>query len=428
MTTLWIALGFLLLLSVGFVVWPLWRYRVTPAVATGNKRDTEPTYLSENVRIFREHLTELENSFAEKAIDATQFAQLKLELERNLLEDEKGPTVAQVKPVTWLGPYLVVVFAAVVMVGGVVFYYQHSSIDDVAIQALQKEKMQRDYEDMQQNRQPDSARVHQLISVFEDRLKAKPESVQYWFMLARTQMEVANFAEAAKAYEQILQRDPQSPMIMAELAQAMFLRDSNRMSQPIADLAKQAITLDPKNTMALGLLGIDAFNQKNYSATIRYWQKSVDILGPHSSGALSLLAGIERAKTAFVAEGGKLEDLTAKSSSTITLSVSLGSRAKVNPDDTVFIYARAWQGSPMPLAILRIKVSELPKTIQLDESMAMSPVASLATAAEVEVVARVSAEGSAKAKVGEWQAKQGPVSMKAVPASIDLTINEQVTE
>ena len=57
--------------------------------------------------------------------------------------------------------------------------------------------------------------------------------------------------------------------------------------------------------------------------------------------------------------------------------------------------------------------------------MAMSPVASLATATDIEVVARVSPSGSAKAEVGDWLGKKGPISMKSVPPVIQLEINEQ---
>jgi cytochrome c-type biogenesis protein CcmH len=81
----------------------------------------------------------------------------------------------------------------------------------------------------------------------------------------------------------------------------------------------------------------------------------------------------------------------------------------------------------MPLAIARIKVSDLPTTIQLDETMAMSPASSLATAGDIEVVARISPSGSAKAEVGDWLAKQGPISMKALPNQVELEINEQLT-
>lgn len=426
MIILWLSLAVLLLIALGFILWPLWRYKNTLNNATLNQDEIQ-LRLAENVRIFREHLSELENNLARQSITPDEFAQLKLELERNLLDDEAGIRNQQAPSSQRLGVKIALGFCAVILLGGIIYYQKHGSVTDVYIQHLQQERMQLDYQDMLQNRDPDPKRAQALITEFEARLKQKPDSLQYWFLLARTQMETGNFAEATKAYQQLFTLDSQSAMIMAELAQAMFLRDGNKMTPPVADLARRALTLDPKSTMALGLLGIDAFGKKDYRATINYWQKSVDLLGADSQGGRALASGIEKAKQSFVAEGGKLEDLAVKSAYAVKLSVSLGAKAKATSDQVVFVYARAWKGSPMPLAIARIKVSDLPTTIQLDETMAMSPAASLATATEIEVVARISAAGSAKAEVGDWLAKQGPISMKAVPEKIDLQINEQIT-
>lgn len=426
MMNLWLTFAGLLVIAVIFIAWPLWRHRRS-ATNPALDQDEVSARLAENVRIFREHLNELENNLASQAIDEPQFAQLKLELERNLLEDEASLHALQKKSSQRLGAKVIAGFCALVLLGGFFFYLKHGSATDVYIQSLQQEKLQQDYQDMLQNRDPNPARAKALIVEYEARLKDKPDNLQYWFLLARTLMELGDFAEAVKAYQQLLTLDAQSSMIMSELAQAIFLRDNNKITPPVVDLAKNAVTLDPKNTMALGLLGIDAFSHKDYRAAIQYWKKSVDIAGADSQGGQALMAGIEKAKQSFVADGGKLEDLSVKSPYAVTLVVSLGAKAKVSPDQAVFIYARAWQGSPMPLAISRLKVKDLPVTIQLDETMAMAPTASLANATDIEVVARVSPSGSAKAEVGDWQAKQGPISMKAVPEKISLEINEVIT-
>jgi cytochrome c-type biogenesis protein CcmH len=424
MMNLWLSLAGLLLLAFVFIAWPLWCHRNSTNIAAIDPNEINQR-LAENVRIFREHLSELENNFASETIDAQQFAQLKLELERNLLDDEASLRALNKKSSQHIGTKIVVGFCALVLIGGIFFYQRHGSVKDVYIQSLQAEKLQQDYQDMLQNRDPNPARAQVLIVEYQTRLKDQPDNLQYWFLLARTHMELGNYSEAVKAYQEVLTRDANSAMIMAELAQALFLRDGNHITPPVVDLAKKAYALDAKNTMALGLLGIDAYGRKDYRETIRYWQKSVDLLGPESQGSRALAAGIEKAKQAYVAEGGELEDLMAKSAYAVKLAVSIGPKVKATADQVVFVYARAWQGSPMPLAIARIKVSDLPTTIQLDETMAMSPAASLATASNIEVVARISPSGSAKAEVGDWLAKQGPVSMNAVPESIQLEINEQ---
>jgi cytochrome c-type biogenesis protein CcmH len=426
MMSLWLAFSAFLVVAIVFMAWPLWRYR-HPEKKTVDAADAEHSeYLAENVRLFREHLAELEASFNAKAIGDEQFAQLKLELERNLLDDDASLQNPNRIKNSWVNVKTASIFSVIVLVAGVLLYQKIGGAQDLNAYNLQQEKMELDFQDMSQNRKPDPVRAMALIKEYNARLKAKPDSVQYRFLLARTLMGVNEYAEAAKAYQQVLEIDSQSSMIMAELAQATFLRDGNQMSPPVIDLAKNAVTLDPKNTMALSLLGVNAYAQKNYREAIQYWKKTVDLLGADSPSGRSLMAGIERAVQDFVAAGGKIDELMAKSSYAVTVSVSLGDKVKASPDQIVFIYARAWQGSPMPLAIARVKVSELPTTITLDESMAMSPMASLAIATDIEVVARVSTDGTAQTKVGDWQAKQGPISMKAVPEKIELLVNDQV--
>lgn len=428
MMPLWLSIAALLLIAALFMAWPLWRYRQSAVQVNVLSDDELNARLAENVRLFREHLQELETNLASQVIDAEQFTQLKVELERNLLDDEVSLRATNTKASSFLGLKVSIVFSVLVLILAVVLYQKFGSADDVALQEIQQQKMLLDTQDLQAGRNPDPIRAQKLIDEYKERVKAKPESVQYWFLLARSHMEVGEFAQAVPAYQQILQleADSKSPMIMAELAQAMFLRDGNKITPPVVDLAKSALALDTKNLMALGLLGIDAFNTKDYKNAIMYWQRTVDLMGAESPTSQTLLAGIARAKQLYAEEGGKSEDLAAKSARSVTVNVSLGDAVKASPDQTVFIYARAWKGTPMPLAIARVKVSDLPTTITLDESMAMSPMASLAKATDIEVVARISTDGTAQTKVGDWQAKQGPISMNAIPEKVELKISEQV--
>src|SRR5690606_31649538 len=171
------------------------------------------------------------------------------------------------------------------------------SAPDVAIHQLQQQKNQLDYQDMLQNRQPDPQRALEFMAAVEARLEQKPESTQYWFVLARSAMEVGDYARAVNAYERILPLDPEASIVKGELAQAMFLRDKNRLRPAIVHLAESALLLDAQNTTALGLLGINAFEQKNFTAAVEYWQRAVAILGPEAPGSQALQGGIARAQS-----------------------------------------------------------------------------------------------------------------------------------
>jgi cytochrome c-type biogenesis protein CcmH len=81
----------------------------------------------------------------------------------------------------------------------------------------------------------------------------------------------------------------------------------------------------------------------------------------------------------------------------------------VKPNDTLFIYARATKGRPMPLAIVRKSASELPSKVTLDDSTAMMPAMKLSNFQEVSVLARVSSSGNAMLQSGDLLGQVSPV-------------------
>ena len=93
---------------------------------------------------------------------------------------------------------------------------------------------------------------------------------------------------------------------------------------------------------------------------------------------------------------------------------------KVKPDDTVFIFARASNGPPMPLAAKRVTVAQLPIEVELSDADAMMPQMKLSQFAEVQLVARVSRAG--QPTQGEWIGRGAPLP-SATQATQRLTID-----
>lgn len=426
MIGLWFGVAILCAFAAGFIFWPLIRYSKQ---ARQNTNININERLAENVRLFQEHIVELESQFAGGRIDQAQFAQLKVEQERALLDDEASIRAAQQNRQLDAGFKTLAAVAILAVAGAFVLYLQLGSSADVEIRLAQEQKQQLDSLDYQAGRNPDPIRTREMIRLIEARLSDNPEQLQYWFFLARMHMDLSDFAQAVVAYQQVLERDQNAPMVMAELAQAMFLRDDSKISPAVSDLVSKVLSIEPDNTMALGLAGIDAFAKQDYLGAIKYWGRTVKLTGVDAPGSQALNAGIERAASLFFANGGTQEQLNAaQAGRQLSIYVTLAEKVTASPDQMVFVYARVWQGAKMPLAIAKVRVSELPKRIVLTEAMAMTPAMSLGSVDLVEVVARISQDGTATAKAGDWQGSIGPVDIVKSTADLSVVIDRELTQ
>jgi len=423
---LWWGMALLLILALAFFVWPLRR------TASGSPLERmRREYLEANVQLFREHLAELEAARDAGRLTDAAFEELKREQERALLEEERE--LAASKPVQGKvlpGGRVILVVTALLMIMSVGLYHWQGSSEDLRLVELQAEKARQDHLDRQQDRRPDPARTWAIVEHLTRYLKEQPDSTEHLFLLAHYLREMGHYERATDAYERILEQQPQSPRILAALAETRFLGNDNRVTPEIRALLDRALAENPQETTALGLAGIDAFNREEFNEAIGYWRRALAQLG-QSPQAAAFERGIERARQAL-AENGAGQDTADETKEspgeavTLEVEVSLGPGVPFEPDQTVFVYARAWQGSPMPLAIKRLKAGNLPGTIVLDETMAMSPNASLASADQVELVARLSQSGDAMARAGDWQASRGPVSLSNASEALSLVIDQRV--
>jgi len=407
------------LLAAVFIVWP------TIFVAKRQKKDLRDNDQTEsNVEVFHNHIHELEQTMVRGEIDKNELSLLKRDLEKTLVEengmagdDSDRPVVSSFKSRI---PVLSLVFALPIL--SLALYSYLGSKQDWEIYQLAKERLEAPAE-------KSLLLTQEMIRTLQDRVAEKPANTQNWYLLASTAVEQGLFDEGVRAYRKLLELEPDAPAVKAELAQAIFLRAGNTITPEVKMHTQEALSVAPNMPTALGLAGIDAYQSGDYSTAVGYWQKALAQLDPASAAAQALSGGIARAQVAISKSGGtKASGKKEPAALSLKVKVSLDKSVVVDGNDAVFVYARAWQGPRMPLAIQKLKVSDLPASISLDQSMSMAQGMDLTSFPQVEVVARVSSTGSAISKPGDWQASFGPVIVASQSTPVVLKIDKQIPE
>lgn len=268
------------------------------------------------------------------------------------------------------------------------------------------------------------------------KLEKEPDDGQGWALLGRAYQSMQRPKEALDALRRAQQLLPDDPDLMAEYAQALVMSGGDTFAGEPKKLLDRALSLQPDNQRALWLRGVAEYQAADYPASIATWNYLLGLLPPDSPVSASVQTQIADARSkaglpaaaraaapsssqpsaVATAEGPKL---------TVTVNIDPAIAAQVEPSMTVFVFARALSGPPMPLAIQRLTVSQLPVTITLDDSNGMLPSMKLSDFPQVVVGARISRSGDPIARSGDWQTMSGSIDVEQ-KTTIVLTIDQIV--
>jgi cytochrome c-type biogenesis protein CcmH len=288
-------------------------------------------------------------------------------------------------------------------------------------------------------RQPTQADLADAVAQLEAHLKQKPDDADGWVLLGHAYQTLQRPADAVAALDKALALAPDNADVLAADAEAHSLASADhRIDDASLALLQKAVAIDPKHQRALWLLGIADYQRGDFPAAVQIWNRLLPLLDPGSGVAHAVREQIDRANAQAQAGTGPATAMqasapspTASAATTaaaatdgitvhVTLDPALESKAK--PADTVFVYARAVGGPPMPLAVARLTVADLPATVRLTDAMAMTPQLKLSMFPRVQVSARISASGNAMPQPGDLEAApmQTTVTNKQSVVSLDI--------
>ncbi len=278
---------------------------------------------------------------------------------------------------------------------------------------------------------PDSSMsIDQAIADLKNHLAQAPDDVQGWMLLAQTYSTMRHPADARDAYAQVLRVDANNSVAMVGWAETdSLVREDHRIEGQALQFLEKAVKIDPQSQRGLWLLGISQFQHDHYAEAAATWRQLQPMLEPGSTVAKAVTEQIAVAEARSGQGGNATPESTAAAESApegpalqVQVSLSPGLKSRLAPGDTLFVYARAEQGPPMPLAVARLDANALPATVTLTDAMGMTPQLKLSSVPRVFVGARISKSGQAIAQAGDLEGNAGVVDVNThdpIKISID---------
>ena len=281
---------------------------------------------------------------------------------------------------------------------------------------------------------PSEHDINLMLEKLVERLRKEPNHPDGWLLLGRSYTSLHRYDDAVAAYEQARKYGGNSPELLIDYADTLIADSGGDFSDKAGKMLKEAMAKQPDNPKGLWLTGHWYYQHGDYRNALKNWEQVAGQVRPGSENDKVLQQQIQlvRAKLGDAAppEPAKATNTSSAGTgkATIRVSVSLDPAltSRASPDDTVFIFARAVNGPRMPLAIVRKQVRDLPVTVTLDDSLAMSPAMVLSRFPQVAIGARVSKTGQAMPSAGDLQGMQSPVMTRDTKNTVKIVIDTQV--
>ncbi|MDQ0549337.1 c-type cytochrome biogenesis protein CcmI [Pantoea agglomerans] len=223
-------------------------------------------------------------------------------------------------------------------------------------------------------------------------LQTEPDNLADWTMLGRLGMVLNNADIASQAFEHALQLAPNDLALKQDYAEVLTRSPDPQDNRQASLLLQALLKADPQNLRTLSLLAFNAYGQQQYDQAIDAWQTLLGLLPAGDSRQAMIARSIEKARSAVGQQSRQL-----------ALTVTLAPKAeKMLPQDGVLYISVSDGASPVPVAVKRMPLSHFPLSLTLDDSNAMMPDRLLSAQHQVEVRVRISRDGSANPRPGDW--------------------------
>lgn len=244
-----------------------------------------------------------------------------------------------------------------------------------------------------------------------------------WFVIGRIWLSKGMLDDAIEAFEKALALTPNRVNVLISYSQALLVASGDE------NLAKAGLSLakvlqqDPDNSDALSMLAMVAEERGDKEQAQQAWQLLLPKLDKADPRYALVQQKLGLASTPEQAATSEQTATTAVSGRQVSVQLTINPQlAEHYKTGTLFVFAKAVDGPPLPLAVQKLAVFNGTQTIELSEAQAMQPGWTLANAERIQISARLSLSGQVLNDENGPQVQSEVLSFNEPKLSLSLSL------
>ncbi len=366
----------------------------------------------QNIAIAKERLEDLMADLVRGDITRDQYSQARSELEQALYDDLDG-LESMNKPAAprdrWAASVIGVTLPA--MACGLYFLLGTPEAVDFKNNA-------RAQIGTSSSQQVDT--IEAMAEKLRNRLQTQPDDVDGWLMLARTYQVMGRDQQTLDILATVHQHAKDNPDVLVQYAYALVKTNGGNFEGQPATMVAKALEQEPLHQSGLWLAGMVDAQQGRYPQALANWQKLEPLLTENPKDLQRLQGLMQQARQKLgiaqptvtpTAVNTQESDPITEKMVRVAVSLDASLTNQIGANDSLFIYAQALSGPPMPLAVVRTTAESLPLEVELNDDLAMMPAMKISKFAQVRISARISKSGDAIPRSGDFRGQVEPVKV-----------------
>lgn len=406
MILMWASFALLTLIALLFIIVPfLKKERVVTITHNAN---------AQLISIYEQRLVELQADLDNQRIDSQNHSEAIVELKRRLL-NELSPE----KSLNSRGDNRIFALtgAAFLIALAGIFYAMTGSQQQIAAWHDAMDNLA-DYGQravMQKGEPLTKNELQAFALALRTKLSQSGDDEVAWMLLGRVAIMLNEFDMAKQSFDKALSMNPDNMQALVSYSQVLLLEGSDENMTRAAGMLSKVLQAQPNNLDAISLLALIAFERKDWIQAKAAFEV--------------LLASMDESDTRYAMISERISEIDGQIAQQSELNsheqhVVQGIQVTVKIDEQLadkqprngilFVFAKASEGSPMPLAVVKLTDYSFPITVELSDSNAMMAGLNLSSASEIVISARISNDDSVMPSTGELEGHSQVLASKEV--------------